>query len=371
MGELVDTGDAVRVLAFWNGTELADPFTYSLAGGPCEVVYATNRDDVHHFYPSGVTRLFPEFDLLADLGAEAYRGELFLDSARRPAGHVVALMSEPESDSAEIRALFRLIAQRVGAEFRRWKLDAALARSEERYRRLLDFLPDCVVIHRNGRVIYANSSATDALGAARREEVVGRPSLDLTHPDEWEAAGQRMGLSASGAEVTRETTRRYKRMDGTWFTGESSEVRVDFDDGVSTVDVFRDVTQRHRLEEELLQAKKLEAVGKLTGGVAHDFNNLLAVIRGNIDVLAAEGATQERVGAIVRATERGAELTDRLLSFARRQTLVPTTIECLTCSRISAHGRATRSARTTESRSVRWTGVVRFWPMPASYRQQS
>ena len=90
-----------------------------------------------------------------------------------------------------------------------------------------------------------------------------------------------------------------------------------------------DITTMKESEARLAQAMKMEAVGQLTGGVAHDFNNLLAVIQGNAELLAM-GKTenlQKQVGAILHATERGAELTLRLLAFSRRQRLLPQTID--------------------------------------------
>jgi len=85
-----------------------------------------------------------------------------------------------------------------------------------------------------------------------------------------------------------------------------------------------DITERRGVEEQLRQAQKMEAVGQLTGGVAHDFNNLLAVIAGHAELL------QDRLGeddlsasAVARAASRGAQLTQRLLAFSRRQALEP------------------------------------------------
>ncbi len=92
-----------------------------------------------------------------------------------------------------------------------------------------------------------------------------------------------------------------------------------------------DVTERLALEEQLRQAHRLEAVGQLTGGVAHDFNNLLTVILGNAELLnealEADGAQRESAEMIVGAAKSAAELTKRLLAFARKQTLNPTAIE--------------------------------------------
>jgi signal transduction histidine kinase len=86
-------------------------------------------------------------------------------------------------------------------------------------------------------------------------------------------------------------------------------------------------TGRKRVEDELRQAQKMEAVGQLTGGVAHDFNNLLGVILGNAEILEeAIGKSQPEVQAILRSGQRGAELTQRLLAFSRRQPLQPSAL---------------------------------------------
>ncbi len=88
----------------------------------------------------------------------------------------------------------------------------------------------------------------------------------------------------------------------------------------------QDITERKRLEQQLLQAQKLEAVARLSGGVAHDFNNLLTVVMGSLAVLRAEAqsdAARECCQAIMEAANRGAELTQSLLLFARRDAGVP------------------------------------------------
>ncbi len=95
--------------------------------------------------------------------------------------------------------------------------------------------------------------------------------------------------------------------------------------------VILDATDRHSLEEQLAQARKMEAVGQLTGGVAHDFNNLLTVVLGNIDMMARkvedDARRMRRIDAIRQAAERGRDLTRQLLAFSRRQHLTPVTID--------------------------------------------
>jgi nitrogen-specific signal transduction histidine kinase/ActR/RegA family two-component response regulator len=88
---------------------------------------------------------------------------------------------------------------------------------------------------------------------------------------------------------------------------------------------LRDVTERKERDEMVLQAQRMEAVGQLTGGIAHDFNNLLAIVLGNLDIIDSKLPANSELKALVepalRAVDRGASLTQRLLAFSRRQTL--------------------------------------------------
>jgi signal transduction histidine kinase len=95
-------------------------------------------------------------------------------------------------------------------------------------------------------------------------------------------------------------------------------------------DVLASAVQRHRTQEQLAHAQRLDAVGQLTGGIAHDFNNLLTVISGNLQLLEAQlpanGDATDVIASALRAVGRGAELTRKLLAFARRQRLSPRAI---------------------------------------------
>ncbi len=96
--------------------------------------------------------------------------------------------------------------------------------------------------------------------------------------------------------------------------------------------MMQQISERERAEGALRQAQRMEAIGQLTGGVAHDFNNLLTVVLGNIDILQRRGASKDaavtaRLDAIRSAAERGATLTSHLLSFARRQPLMPKPVD--------------------------------------------
>jgi PAS domain S-box-containing protein len=108
-------------------------------------------------------------------------------------------------------------------------------------------------------------------------------------------------------------------------------IRDDTGEPVQFLGTIQDITERRRTEEQLRQAQKMEAIGNLTGGMAHDFNNLLGIIVGNLGLaqerVGSDGELQELVGESLEAAWRGADLTRRLLAFARRQPLRPTRID--------------------------------------------
>ncbi len=123
-----------------------------------------------------------------------------------------------------------------------------------------------------------------------------------------------------------------QRKDGTTFPMELSIGEAKQDGQVMFVGIVHDLTERKRTEAQLAQAQKMETVGQLSGGIAHDFNNLLTVIIGNVDLLIEKvedtPELKQLCETVLNAGERGAELTQRLLAFSRRQTLQPTVIDC-------------------------------------------
>lgn len=134
-------------------------------------------------------------------------------------------------------------------------------------------------------------------------------------------------LNAHPDEIDR---REIKLLDGTIFDRYSSPVRDRSGHYFGRIWTFRDITEIRRLEEQFSHAQKMEAIGQLTGGVAHDFNNLLTVILGCSEVMTEEVKDNPRLSKMNRmifdSASRGAELTHRMLAFARRQTLQPRSV---------------------------------------------
>ena len=124
---------------------------------------------------------------------------------------------------------------------------------------------------------------------------------------------------------------RARRRDGKEFTAELSVTALRRREGILFNGFFRDLTDKIAAEDRIRQSEKMEAVGQLTGGIAHDFNNILTVITGTIEILADAVEKEPQLAAITKmideAAARGADLTQHLLAFARKQPLQPREID--------------------------------------------
>ncbi len=207
---------------------------------------------------------------------------------------------------------------------------AALSESEERYRQLVDQAPYGVLVHAGGTITFANPAAAAMLGS-EPGALVGVPALDIVHP----ADRERVGAGITGGVVRRAATplteQQLLRRDGTVLDVEATGIPFEIGGVDATQLVFRDVGPRKRLEAELRQAQKMEAVGQLAGGVAHDFNNMLTVITSYSGMLLLElpddAAARADVAEIQGAARRAAALTRQLLAFSRQQVLDPRVLD--------------------------------------------
>ncbi|MDE0852712.1 PAS domain S-box protein, partial [Yoonia sp.] len=153
--------------------------------------------------------------------------------------------------------------------------------------------------------------------------------LAHVHPNDKAHNSDAFNRLVAGKTDTLYEKYRFQRGDGSWASVEENAFAIRSKDGtvISVLGSITDISQRLELEERLQQAQKMEAVGQLTGGVAHDFNNLLTIMMGNAEILSDElldqPHLQELAAMTLRAADRGAELTSRLLAFSRKQPLEP------------------------------------------------
>ena len=221
-------------------------------------------------------------------------------------------------------ALDALESDRAAARFRN-----SLRRSEWRARAIFDRAPlgIALVDSVTGQFLDANPKFQEILGrdlaALRSLTWQGvTPPADL--PQCLDAAAPFLDGEASGFSCQKS----YLRADGSIVPISLTATRFDTPEGENPrhMIMVEDVTERIELQQQLSQRQRLEALGQLTGGIAHDFNNLLTVIIGNSEALSIEledGDLRELAELILSTGERAAELTARLLTFARRQALSP------------------------------------------------
>ena len=206
--------------------------------------------------------------------------------------------------------------------------ERALRRSEARYRELFENASDLITtVDLDGRITAVNEAFVNATGYGR-EELIGRRLEELVPADARPVLAAAHERKLAGADKTIYEHELLAR-DGRRLRVEVSSRFIEEDgEAVGTEAICRDITERRQLEEQLRQAQRLEAIGRLAGGISHDFNNLLTVIGGYTETLliGREPGTEPELEQIAAAAERAAVLTRQLLAFSRRQVLQPRTV---------------------------------------------
>lgn len=213
----------------------------------------------------------------------------------------------------------------------RKQAEQALKESEEKYRLLVESLNDIIFSVSPDGIITYISPVVEKILLHRAEEMVGKRFSEFIHPDDVEEVRQAVEMAFKGE--TRTTRFRVIDKDGSvkHFMGSSrptiKEGRIIGISGILTDITFQVAAEEEKrlMEEELQQAQKMEALGKLAGGVAHDFNNMLAGILGNAELLLARLKDRPELAVfvdnIIKGAGSAASLTKKLLAFSRKEPL--------------------------------------------------
>jgi len=240
----------------------------------------------------------------------------------------VAAMKAGASDYFAKGQLKRLLPA-IERELREAKGRAAKRETDMRLAKLVEHAPIGIFRStRAGKVLSVNAALVRMLGYATAAEVI---DLDMAR-DVYADPAERQRLLDEHPYTDRE----YDEMEATWKRKDGTPLHVELigravRNAAGTIESYetfvRDVTEQRRLQRELVQAQKMEAVGRLAGGIAHDFNNLLTAILGSaelaLETLPAGAPEREEVDEVRKAALRAADLTRQLLAFSRQQVIAP------------------------------------------------
>jgi PAS domain S-box-containing protein len=204
----------------------------------------------------------------------------------------------------------------------RQQVEKALKDSEEKYRLLVQNAKDAIFIVQDGVIKFSNGK-TEKLFGYSGAELAEVPFVNHIHPADRETAYGSIPGGSVGKEFPKAQSFRIKNQAGQEIWLELKSADMEWEGKPASLNFASDITEQKKLEAQFFQAQKMEAVGRLAGGVAHDFNNLLTVINSNSQLALMElrewDPLKEKIESIQKAGEKAANLTRQLLSFSRRQ----------------------------------------------------
>ena len=231
-----------------------------------------------------------------------------------------AVRSQREWSDDEI-ALLRVVGEILIGAIARQRAERALQESERKYKTLVETTATgFVILDDQGRVLDANAEYVRLTGHKKLGEIQGRTVI------EWTAAHDQARNAEAMVDCLRTGHVRDLQVDYAHTDGSLAPVLIhgtttDIEGLRRVIGLVHDMSDRKRLEAEILRSEKLRSVGVLAGGIAHDFNNILTAILGNISLLqatlAADEGAQEHLNEVEKASQRARELTRQLLTFSR------------------------------------------------------
>jgi PAS domain S-box-containing protein len=198
--------------------------------------------------------------------------------------------------------------------------EKALSESEEKYRNLFENATQAIFVVQDGKLAFLNPM-TAVLTGYSEDELTARPFTEFLHPDDRDMVYDRHMRRMRGESVPHLYDFRIINKDGNTRWVELNTVFVIWKEKAATLNFLNDITDRKRMEEEIIKAQKLESVGILAGGIAHDFNNILTSIAGNISIAKMRLKPGDKIFDLLSSAENASVkaqgLTRQLLTFAK------------------------------------------------------
>jgi PAS domain S-box-containing protein len=213
----------------------------------------------------------------------------------------------------------------------RKQAELTLINSEEKYRLLVEHSNDGILVIQDGHLKFLNSRVLEVTGFSD-EELRSKPFIEFIFPDDRQFVFERYQQRVKGETVPNVYSFRILTKSGKQKWVQISAVRVVWEESPATLGFLTDITETKNAEtelrekqEQILQLQRIEAVGRLAGGVAHDFNNILTAIMGYTDILLMKPGLDEKnrsyIERIKSSSQRASQLTQQLLAFSRKQIL--------------------------------------------------
>jgi PAS domain S-box-containing protein len=309
----------------WYDREGSTPLPrYNLPGTPSEKV----MKEGFLVRASGITDLYPEDEMFSQQRMEGYAGTPLHDSTGRPIGVLVLLSRKPMTQPDLIRTVLSALAPRAAAELERQLGERRLREQEERFRAVLDNMPIGVALKSEGRVLVVNQTLVRWFGTGR-QDLEAMPEGEALIQAGWSPESQRtlrllqQEAETKSALVTREIN--VPLADGRSHDILVSAFPVIGGTGLAIAHgiAMTDITELRQVQAHLTQAQKMDALGRLAGGVAHDFNNIVGAIAGFARFIVEdtpEGSDIHAYGErILTASTRAKQLIQQILAFSRRK----------------------------------------------------
>lgn len=204
----------------------------------------------------------------------------------------------------------------------RKRAERLLRQSEERYRRLIAVSPYAILVSRGDRIIFANDQAIKLFGAVKAEEILEKSPMDLFHADDHDLIRERIHELFEGRAQGPMLEEKIETLDGRAVDVEVSGARFVDEEGPAILIMFRDASERKRLQEQLRRTERVAELGTLASGMAHEIGTPMNVILGRAEYLmdrVAEEPIKRGLRTIITQVERITRVMNQLLSFARRK----------------------------------------------------